>query len=293
MSSAVVAVVERISVLGAGTMGHGIAQVAAQAGYRTTLYDIEARLLDAARARIAANLAAGIERGKLDGAARDTALALIRTTTQIEDAAAADLIFEAVPERVPLKQQIFGELSRHAPDSCIFASNTSSLSIGELATATDRADRFLGMHFFNPVHVMKLLELVVHPGTSEEALSAARAVGDAMGKTSIVVRDVPGFASSRLGVVLGLEAMRMLEQEVASAEDIDTAMVLGYRHPMGPLRLTDLVGLDVRLGIAEYLHDKLGSDAFEPPQLLRDMVAEGKLGQKSGRGFYDWSEDGE
>jgi len=144
------------------------------------------------------------------------------------------------------------------------------------------------MHFFNPVHIMALLEIVVHEGTAPTTLAAARRVGEAMGKTSIVVRDVPGFATSRLGVVLGLEAMRMLEQGVASARDIDTAMELGYRHPMGPLKLTDLVGLDVRLGIAEYLHQELGSEAFEPPQILRDMVAEGKLGKKSGRGFYDW-----
>ncbi len=293
MSTDAVPLVERISVLGAGTMGHGVAQAAAQAGYQTALYDIEQHLLDAGLARIETNLAAGIKRGKLDEAARDRTLALMRTTTQIEEAAAADLVIEAVPERMLVKQLVFEELSRFAPEGCIFASNTSSLSIGEIATATDRPERCLGMHFFNPAHVMKLLELVVHAETSEETLAAARCVGESMGKTSIVVRDVPGFASSRLGVLLGMEAIRMLEQGVASAADIDTAMVLGYRHPMGPLKLTDLVGLDVRLGIADHLHEKLGSDAFEPPQLLRDMVAEGKLGQKSGSGFYEWVEDGE
>lgn len=283
--------IQRISVLGAGTMGHGIAHVAAQAGFRTTLYDIEQHLVDRGCARVEANLDKGVARGKVTEEARAAALGNLSGTTDLEVAADADLVIEAIPERLDLKRQVFGELDSKAPAECIFASNTSSLSIAEIAAATGRPERVLGMHFFNPVHIMALLEVVVHDGTSDATLAAARDVAAAMGKSAIVVEDVPGFATSRLGIVLGLEAMRMVEQGVASVEDIDTAMELGYRHPMGPLKLTDLVGLDVRLGIAEYLHEKLGSDAFDPPALLRQMVSEGKLGKKSGRGFYDWSDD--
>jgi 3-hydroxybutyryl-CoA dehydrogenase len=200
------------------------------------------------------------------------------------------MVIEAAPERIDIKSGIYAQLDRVTPKHCVYASNTSSLSIGDLAKATARPGQFIGMHFFNPVHIMALLEIVVAESTADATLNAAKAVGERMGKTSIVVRDFPGFATSRLGVVLGLEAMRMVEQGVASAKDIDTAMELGYRHPMGPLRLTDLVGLDVRLGIAEYLHEKLGSAAFVPPKILRDMVAAKQLGQKSGRGFYEWPE---
>jgi len=283
--------IERISVLGAGTMGHGIAQVAAQAGFKTTLYDIEHALVDAGLERVTANLDKGIARGKVTEESRAATLANLSGTTDLEAAAATDLIIEAIPERMELKRQVFGELDAAAPAGAIFASNTSSLSIAEIAAATKRPHQVLGMHFFNPVHIMALLEIVVHDDTADATLAAAQDVAGALGKTSIVVRDVPGFATSRLGIVLGLEAIRMVEQEVASAEDIDTAMELGYRHPMGPLRLTDLVGLDVRLGIAEYLHEQLGSEAFRPPELLRRMVDEGKLGKKSGTGFYDWSAD--
>lgn len=283
--------IQRISVLGAGTMGHGIAQVAAQAGFRTTLYDIEQHLVDAGYGLVEANLDKGIARGKVTVEAKAVALGNLSGTTDLAVAANADLIIEAIPERIELKRQVFGELDSMAPADCILASNTSSLSIAEIAAATGRRERVLGMHFFNPVHIMSLLEIVVHDHTSEATLESARDVAAAMGKTAIVVKDVPGFATSRLGIVLGLEAIRMVEQGVASVEDIDTAMELGYRHPMGPLKLTDLVGLDVRLGIAEYLHEKLGSEAFDPPALLRQMVNEGKLGKKSGQGFYDWSEN--
>jgi 3-hydroxybutyryl-CoA dehydrogenase len=283
--------IRRISVIGAGTMGHGIAQVAAQAGYDTTLYDLEEPLVAAGLDRIAANLDKGVERGKVTAEDREETLGRLNGTTDLAQAAAVDLVVEAAPEKIDLKRELFARLDELAAPDTIFATNTSSLSIAAIAEGSGRADRVLGMHFFNPVHIMKLLELVVHAGTDDEVLATARRVGERMGKTAIVVRDVPGFATSRLGVVLGLEAMRMLEQGVASAADIDTAMELGYRHPMGPLRLTDLVGLDIRLGIAEYLHEQLGSEAFRPPEILRRMVAEGKLGRKSGEGFYDWSED--
>jgi len=283
--------IQRISVLGAGAMGHGIAQVAAQAGFRTTLYDIEQHLVDGGCDRVEANLDKGVARGKITEEAKATTLSNLSGTTELAVAAETDLVIEAIPERIDLKRQVFGELDAAAPADCLFASNTSSLSIAEIAAATGRPERVLGMHFFNPVHIMALVEIVVHDHTSEATLGSAREVAAAMGKTAIVVKDAPGFATSRLGIVLGLEAMRMVEQGVASVEDIDTAMELGYRHPMGPLKLTDLVGLDVRLDIAVYLHEKLGSDAFDPPALLRQMVDEGKLGKKSGQGFYDWTEE--
>jgi 3-hydroxybutyryl-CoA dehydrogenase len=284
--------VHKIAVIGAGTMGHGIAQVTAMMGAEVRLYDA---LTGAARTgvdRIVKNLAKGVELGKVTAADRDAALARIQPHEHLADAVAGvDCVIEAVPERVDLKREIFEAVDRSAPAHALFASNTSSLSIADIATAVADGTRVVGMHFFNPVHVMKLVEIVRHPGASERAVALAVALAERMGKTPITVTDSPGFASSRLGLVLGLEAMRMVEQGVASASDIDTAMKLGYGHPMGPLELTDLVGLDVRLGIADYLAGALG-DAFAAPQLLRDLVAAGKLGKKSGEGFYRWSADG-
>lgn len=276
--------------LGAGTMGHGIAQVAALVGYRVVLRDVEREFLVRGLRAIEDNLDKGIRRGKTTEAERDAALQRIRGATSLSDTATADLFIEAVPERMELKQETLREVERVAERDFLFASNTSSLSITEIARAARRPERVVGMHFFNPVHIMRLVEIVVGRETSRETIEAVRAVAVRMKKEPIVVRDVPGFASSRLGVALGLEAMRMVEEGVAEAKDIDTAMELGYNHPMGPLRLTDLVGLDVRLHIAEYLHAKLGSERFRPPDILRRMVAEGKLGKKSGEGFYKWNE---
>jgi len=216
------------------------------------------------------------------------ALDHLRVAPELEEATrGADLIIEAVPEELDLKRNIFAQVDLVCGEETIIASNTSSMSITKLAGSVERRDRFVGMHFFNPPHVMKLIEIVRGERTSDDTIAETRAVAEKMGKQPIVVRDTPGFATSRLGVAIGLEAIRMLEEGVASAEDIDRAMELGYNHPMGPLRLTDLVGLDVRLGIAEYLAATLGP-RFEPPQLLRDMVAKGHLGKKSGRGFYEW-----
>ena len=271
-------------------MGHGIAQVAAAAGFRVVLRDIDPAAVLKGRESIERNLAKGLERGKVTESQRDETLARITTTTELGDLAAADLIVEAAPEKLKLKQDLLREAEAITESRCIFATNTSSLSITEIASLAARPEKVIGMHFFNPVHIMKLVEIVIGERTNEETKAAARQVALQMKKEPIVVRDVPGFASSRLGVTLGLEAMRMVEQGVASARDIDTAMELGYNHPMGPLRLTDLVGLDVRLSIAEYLHSKLGSETFRPPDILRRMVNEGKLGKKSGRGFYDWTE---
>lgn len=281
--------VRKIAVLGAGTMGAGIALVAARSGYDVHLRDVSDDLVARGRRTLEANLAKGVELGKVTPEERDGALARLSAGTELKAAVdGAQLIIEAVPEDLGLKQDVFAQAAEFAPREAIFASNTSSLSIAKLGGGTDRPDRTVGMHFFNPVHVMKLLELVVGPETSAATLAAARDVGERMGKDVIVVRDSPGFATSRLGVLLGLEAIRMVEEGVAAPADIDTAMTLGYGHPMGPLRLTDLVGLDVRLKIAEYLHTTLGRGAFRPPDLLRRMVSEGKLGKKSGEGFYRW-----
>ncbi|MFN8549346.1 MAG: 3-hydroxyacyl-CoA dehydrogenase family protein [Candidatus Eisenbacteria bacterium] len=282
-----------IAVLGAGTMGAGIALVAARAGHAVFLRDVEERFLARGRAAIELALAKGVELGKVTVEERDQALARVETTIDLGRAAAmADLVIEAVPEDLELKRALFREVTRHAKPDALFASNTSSLSITAIGRATDRPDRVIGLHFFNPVHVMKLLEIVVGEDTAPATLETARQFGRALGKEVITVRDSPGFATSRLGVLLGLEAIRMVEEGVASAADIDTAMTLGYGHPMGPLKLTDLVGLDVRLKIAEALHASLdgasGRAAFDPPALLRRMVEEGALGKKSGRGFYRW-----
>ena len=283
--------IDTVAVLGAGTMGHGIAQICAAAGCDVRLYDIDAEAVSAGVERVRVNLDKGIARGKVTEEQRDRALGRISTGTVIADAVSGvDIVIEAAPERMELKTKIFAEVDSAAPDHAILASNTSSLSIGEMAGAVSDASRFVGMHFFNPVHIMKLVEVVWGPETSDATRDASVAFAVRLGKEPIVVRDAPGFASSRLGIVLGMEAIRMVEQGVASPEDIDKAMELGYRHAMGPLELTDLVGLDIRLGIAEYLHATLESDAFEPPALLRSMVAEGRLGKKSGRGFYDWTE---
>ncbi len=281
--------IQDVGVIGAGTMGHGIAQVAAMAGSEVVLYDVDLGLVESGLARIQANLAKGVERGKVAADHAEESLTRITGTTSLAAVAdEVDLVVEAVPERLELKQDLFGKLQSLAPETAIFGTNTSSLSIASIASALDDPGRVIGMHFFNPVHIMALLELVVHDGTHEEVTAAATAFGARIGKEVITVRDFPGFATSRLGVCLGMEAIRMVEQGVASPSDIDTAMVLGYRHPVGPLKLSDMVGLDVRMHIGEYLAKALDNPAFEPPDLMRQMVSEGKLGKKSGQGFYEW-----
>ena len=281
--------IERALVIGAGTMGHGIAQVLAQAGVGTTLCDVQSETLDRARAAVEQNLEKGVAKGKVSGEERDAALARLSTSTDVSRAAeGVDCVVEAVPERLELKTSILAPLGERLGPEVLIASNTSSLSLTQLAEAIPHPERVVGVHFFNPVHIMKLVEVVRADQSSDEAVECTVELAVRLRKEPIVVKDRPGFASSRLGVAIGLEAIRMVEEEVASAEDIDKAMTLGYGYPMGPLRLTDLVGLDVRLSIAEYLTRTLG-DRFTPPQLLRDKVGRGELGKKSGRGFYDWS----
>jgi 3-hydroxybutyryl-CoA dehydrogenase len=282
-----------IAVIGAGTMGHGIAYVAAVAGSDVYLTDERADALTHAKNKIEDLLAGGVKRGKLTAADHADVKNRIHVEPVLRAAVhAADVVIEAVVEDLTVKQRLFAEVERAAPASALLATNTSSLSIAQIAAPMKQPGRLIGMHFFNPVHVMKLVEVVTHGGGRESRAAADRAVELArrLGKEPIVVRDSPGFASSRLGVVLGLEAMRMLEQGVASAEDIDKAMELGYNHPMGPLKLTDQVGLDVRLAIAEYLHATLGKPHYEPPKILREKVKKGELGRKSGKGFYTWSD---
>lgn len=280
---------ERVAVVGAGTMGHGIAQVAALAGYDTALTDAQREALEPALARVRRNLAGGVERGKLSAAAAAAAAARITVTDQLDAAVRdADLVVEAIVEDLEVKRQLFARLDGLVAPDAVLATNTSSLSVARIAAATARPQRVLGMHFFNPVHIMKLVELVLHDQVDPAVVRRASAAAERMGKVPIQVKDSPGFASSRLGVVLGLEAMRMVEQGVASPEDIDRALELGYGHPMGPLKVSDLVGLDVRLAIAEYLHRELDAPHYAPPAILTRKVAAGELGKKTGKGFYEW-----
>ena len=280
--------VRKVAVLGAGTMGNGIAQVCATAGMEVAMRDVEQAFPERGLQQIDKSLAKLLEKGALSEESRAATRARIRTTTDLKSAVEdADLVVEAIPERMELKIETFAFLGQHAPKHAILGTNTSSLSVTEIAAASGDPARVVGLHFFNPVPLMKLLEIVRGLGTADATIDAARAFAERIGKEPIVVKDFPGFATSRLGVILGVEAIRMLESGVASAEDIDKAMKLGYRHPMGPLELGDLVGLDVRLAILEHLHKELG-EQFRPPALLRQMVRAGKLGRKSGEGFYKY-----
>ena len=281
-----------VCVLGAGTMGSGITHVAAASGHNVRLRDIEREYVDDGLETIRSNVEGGVERDKLTREEADAALERIEGYTDLAAALeGVDLVVEAVPEDIDLKRGTFVDVEDHVAGDAVVATNTSSLSVTEIASALDRPGRAVGLHFFNPVYVMDLVEVVVAEQTTDATLATAREFVDGLGKTVVEVDDAPGFASSRLGVALGCEAMRMVESGVASAEDIDAAMELGYSHPMGPLELTDVVGLDVRLDILEYLREELG-ERFRPPQVLKRKVRAGKLGRKTGEGFYVW-EDGE
>ena len=282
--------IETVAVIGAGTMGAGIAQVCAQAGWKTNLYDAFPEGLERGMNAIDAFWDKGIARGKTTAEQKATWAENLHAVSDLNEAVKdADLVIEAVPEIPDLKHKIFADLGSMTRDDCILGTNTSSLSIADIAAASGRPEKVIGMHFFNPVPIMKLLELIKHDSCSDATIEAATAAGEAMGKTTILVKDVPGFATSRLGVVLGNEAIRMLADGVASAKDIDTAMVLGYKHPMGPLALTDLVGLDVRRDILLNLKKSFNDDSYTPHPLLEKLIADGRLGKKSGKGIYDWS----
>jgi 3-hydroxybutyryl-CoA dehydrogenase len=285
--------IKTVAVLGAGTMGRGIAHVAALAGFTTHLFDTSAEALKKAESAVHRNLDKGVKLGKVAADAADTARRGLHLDTDLGAAVAtADLVIEAVPESMALKVDTFQQVARSCPASALFASNTSALSITEMAAGSGRPERFAGMHFFNPVHVMKLIELVRGLQTSEETLAALRAVGVRMGKEVVLVNEAPGFVTSRINALIGNEAFRMLQEGVASAEDIDKALKLGLNHPMGPFEMVDLVGLDVRLAILEFLHASLG-DAFRPNLILVQHVRAGRLGKKVGRGVYSYDENGE
>ena len=282
--------IEKVVVIGAGTMGHGIAQLAAAAGCQVALHDIRVELIEKGLARVRENVEKAVGKGKMKPEEKEALLTRLRPAEELSGAVLdADLVIEAAPERVDLKREL-AQACFAAKPSILFATNTSSLPVTAIAAGTRHPDRVIGMHFFNPPHLMKLVEIVVAEQTAPATVEEIARLATRMGKTVIRVKDSPGFATSRLGVLLGLEAIRMLETGVASAEDIDRAMEVGYNHPMGPLRLTDLVGLDVRLAIAEHLHEELG-EQFRPPPLLRRMVRAGKLGKKAGQGFYRWEEE--
>ena len=282
---------EAVLVVGGGTMGRGIASVCALAGYRTAVFESDA----ARRAGLAAEIRDGfgraVRKGRVEADAADAAASRLRIPDSIAGAGPADILIEAVPEDLELKRRVFAELDRAFPEAALLATNTSALSVTVIAGGVRRPARVLGLHFFNPVAAMPLVEVVRGNETSDEAVERAVAFVASIGKQAIRVADAPGFATSRLGVALGLEAMRMVEEGVAGPGDIDRAMELGYGHRMGPLKTSDLVGLDVRLAIAETLAAALDDRRFEPPAILRRLVAAGKTGRKSGEGFYRWDGD--
>ncbi|MER5515860.1 3-hydroxyacyl-CoA dehydrogenase family protein [Streptomyces sp. NPDC002763] len=278
---------DTVAVIGGGRMGAGIAQSFATAGSAVTVVESGEEAAAAALERIGGSLRRAAERGRLSEPAERVAGRVTVVPTVDALPPGTELVVEAVPEDAALKARLLKAAEEAVGDTAVLATNTSSLSVTDLAAVLRRPDRFLGMHFFNPVPASALVEIVVAPDTAEATVRAALEWTRALGKQDVVVKDSPGFASSRLGLALGLEAIRMVEEGVAAPEAIDDAMRLGYKHPMGPLRLTDLVGLDVRLAIAEHLHATLG-DRFAPPRLLRDKVARGELGQKTGQGFYTW-----
>ena len=282
--------IENISVIGAGTMGLGIGHVAALAGYQVTLNDISMEILNHARATIRKNMEKGVDLGKLEKSAMDAAMERISLEADVERASKeADLIIEAIIEQLDIKCELFQKLHQICKAETIFASNTSALSITELAAATPRADRFVGAHFFNPVHIMRLVEIVKGLETSDETVETMKAFIKRLGKESVIVNDSPGFATSRISVIVGNEAFYMLQEGVASAEDIDKAIKLGLNYPMGPFELVDLVGLDIRLNVLKDLHKRLG-EKFRPCPLLEKYVNAGRLGRKVGRGVYDYDD---
>src|SRR6266446_8237073 len=281
--------VKTIGIIGAGTMGRGIAYAAAVGGYRTILEDVMPETLAKGMAWIGQSLDEGVQRGKLEAATRDAALARIQTSSSVENVCReADFLIEAVPEEMELKLELFTLFDKFAKPNAVLASNTSSLSITEMAEMTYRPELCVGMHFFNPVPKMRLIEIVKAPKTSEETIAVCREVGARMGKEVVVVKESPGFITTRVNALIGNEAFAMLEADLASAEDIDKAVKLGLNHPMGPFEMVDLVGLDVRLSILEYLYETLG-EKYRPNELLKKLVAEGRLGRKTGRGVYEYS----
>jgi len=282
----------QVAVLGAGTMGHGIAQVTAMADHEVVMRDVETEYVENGLANIEGNLEKGVELGKVTEDEKASALESLSITTDLAAAVdGADLVIEAIPEELELKRDTFAEVESVVSDSCILATNTSALSVTAIFRDLERPGRGIGLHFFNPVHIMELVEIIIAEETTPETQARAEEFVEGIDKTGAVVQDYPGFSSSRLAVAIGIEAIRMVQEGVASPEAIDTTARLGFNHPMGPLELGDYVGLDTRLQACEYLHEELGP-RFHPPQLLKRKVRAGNYGRKSGEGFYIW-EDGE
>ena len=283
--------VVEITVVGAGTMGAGIAQVCCQAGFRTHLHDAQPAAIERAVNGILGFWDKGIAKGKTTPEQKSAWKDNLHWRGDLMDkVSGSSIVIEAIPENLQWKQDLFRQLDEYAPGDAMLATNTSSLNIAAIASATGRPEAVVGTHFFNPVPIMKLLEIVAHDSTSPATVQRARKFGAALGKTTILAKNRPGFATSRLGIALGNEAARMADEGVASVQDIDTAMKLGYGHPMGPLELSDLVGLDVRHAITQYLHKELGGDQWLPPAITERLVNAGELGKKTGKGFYDWSD---
>lgn len=280
--------IRRVGVVGCGLMGSGIVETVARGGYGVVVHELTPELLRRGLERLEASMQRAVDRGKLDAAARDATRARIRGTTSLADLADADLVIEAVIERMDEKKKVLGDLDRLIPSGALLASNTSSLSITEMAAATGRPDRVAGMHFMNPVPVMPLVELVRGLATSDEAMQTARTFAESLGKRVVVAKDSPGFIVNRLLVPYLLDAARVLEQGLATKEDIDTAVTLGLNHPMGPFTLLDFVGIDTTYYIAEAMFQETKDPRWAPPVLLKQMVTAGWLGRKSGRGFYEY-----
>lgn len=276
--------IQTVGVIGCGLMGSGIAQACAQSGQRVTVREVSAELLERGMARLHSSLA----RAKISDEERAAALERIGTTTALSDLAGCDLVIEAITENLAAKRELFSELDRICPPATLFASNTSAISIIDMATVTQRADRFAGLHFFNPVPVMKLVELVRSIATSDETVAALRAFGERLGKTVVLAKDTPGFIVNRLLIPYLIDAVRLLEQGVATREEIDAGMKLGCSHPMGPLQLIDFVGLDTTYYVALVMYEEFKEPRFAPPPLLKQMVSAGYLGRKTGRGFYQY-----
>ena len=286
--------IQNVSVLGAGTMGAGIAQTAITAGFDTVLYDIGEEVLEKARSQISRRLDRQVEKGRMDGLAAAAAMNRLRTETVLEDAVAtADYCIEAVPEKLELKRELLGRCEQAAPSHCVLGSNTSTLMISAIAEGLQDKGRLIGIHFFNPVPAMKLIEVVMGPDSSNTSYVATLEIAQKMEKETVKVRESPGFTTSRINALIGNEAFRMLEAGIASASDIDKALRLGLNHPMGPFEMVDLVGLDARLNNLRALHEALGDEAYRPSPLLERLVDAGRMGKKSGRGVYRYDDDGQ
>ena len=280
--------IESVGVVGCGTMGSGIAQVCAQSGYQVVASEVNDELLNKGLASISSFLTRGIERGKVTQEEKDATLARIKGTTDTKDFSDCDLVIEAAIENLDVKKKIFAELDKICPEHTILATNTSALSVIQVASATARPGKVLGLHFFNPVPLMKLLEIVKTIATSDETLEVGKEFGKSIGKTVVVAPDTPGFIVNRLGIAFWINVIRMLEQSIATKEDIDTAITLGLGHPMGPFALRDLVGIDVSLEVATAMYEATKDPMYAPPTLLKNMVAAGWLGRKAGKGFYEY-----